>query len=112
MKKVYVGMSADLVHPGHMNILKEAEKLGSVTVGLLTDRAIASYKRLPFMSFEQRKEGIYKRYESGEINSVAGMDLKVDFPKNPDIHVKWSNGRSVESMFNELLKKCIDTVKE
>lgn len=57
-------------------------------------------------------KGIYKRYESGEINSVAGMDLKVDFPKNPDIHVKWSNGRSVESMFNELLKKCIDTVKE
>jgi len=57
-------------------------------------------------------KGIYKRYESGEINSVAGMDLKVDFPKNPDIHVKWSNGRSVESMFDELLKKCIDTVKE
>ena len=57
-------------------------------------------------------KGIYKRYESGEINSVAGMDLKVDFPKNPDIHVKRSNGRSVESMFDELLKKCIDTVKE
>jgi len=56
-------------------------------------------------------KGIYKRYESGEINSVAGMDLKVDFPKNPDIHVKWSNGRSVESMFDELLKKCINTVK-
>ena len=55
MKHVYVGMSADLVHPGHMNILKEAAKLGDVTVGLLTDKAIASYKRLPFMSYEQRK---------------------------------------------------------
>ena len=55
-KKVYVGMSADLVHPGHINILKEAAKLGDVTVGLLTDKAIASYKRLPFMSFELRKE--------------------------------------------------------
>ena len=55
-KKVYVGMSADLLHPGHINILKEASKLGQVTVGLLTDKAIASYKRLPFMSFEQRKE--------------------------------------------------------
>ena len=53
---VYVGMSADLVHPGHINILKEALKLGEVKVGLLTDKAIASYKRLPFMSFEQRKE--------------------------------------------------------
>ena len=58
VKKVYVGMSADLVHPGHMNILKEAAKLGDVTVGLLTDKAIASYKRLPFMSFEHRKEVI------------------------------------------------------
>jgi len=55
MKKVYVGMSADLIHPGHMNILKEAAKLGSVTVGLLTDSAIASYKRMPHMNYEQRK---------------------------------------------------------
>jgi len=54
MKKVYVGLSADLIHPGHINILKEAKKLGKVTVGLLTDKAIASYKRLPVMTYEQR----------------------------------------------------------
>lgn len=52
---VYVGMSADLIHPGHLNILKRASELGEVTVGLLTDEAIASYKRLPFMNYEQRK---------------------------------------------------------
>lgn len=57
-KKVYLGMSADLVHPGHLNIIKKAAELGEVTVGLLTDSAIASYKRLPYMSFEQRKEVI------------------------------------------------------
>jgi phosphoenolpyruvate phosphomutase / 2-hydroxyethylphosphonate cytidylyltransferase len=51
-----VGMSADLVHPGHLNVLRRAAELGQVTVGLLTDEAIASYKRLPFMSFDQRKE--------------------------------------------------------
>ena len=56
MKKVYVGMSADLIHTGHLNIIREARKLGNVTVGLLTDAAIASYKRLPYLSFEQRKE--------------------------------------------------------
>jgi phosphoenolpyruvate phosphomutase / 2-hydroxyethylphosphonate cytidylyltransferase len=57
MKKVvYVGMSADLIHPGHLNVLKAAADLGDVTVGLLTDKAIASYKRLPYMSFEQRKQ--------------------------------------------------------
>jgi len=48
-------MSADLLHPGHINIIKEATKLGSVTIGLLTDSAIASYKRLPYMDYEQRK---------------------------------------------------------
>lgn len=52
---VYVGMSADLIHPGHINILQRAAELGEVTIGLLTDAAIASYKRLPHMTFEQRK---------------------------------------------------------
>ena len=54
-KKVYVGMSVDLIHEGHINIIKEAAKLGIVTVGLLTDAAIASYKRLPYMPYENRK---------------------------------------------------------
>jgi phosphoenolpyruvate mutase len=53
-KNVYVGMSADLIHPGHLNILAEAAKLGKVTVGVLTDSAIANYKRLPYMTYEQR----------------------------------------------------------
>jgi cytidyltransferase-like protein len=53
-KTVYVGMSADLLHPGHINIINEAAKLGSVTVGVLTDSAIASYKRLPYLTYEQR----------------------------------------------------------
>ena len=54
-KTVYIGMSADLIHPGHINIINEASKLGNLVVGVLTDSAIASYKRLPFMTFEQRK---------------------------------------------------------
>lgn len=61
MVKVYIGMSADLLHPGHLNIIHEARKLieskggGELIVGLLTDKAIASYKRLPYMNWEQRK---------------------------------------------------------
>lgn len=58
---VYVGMSADLIHPGHINILRISRELadsinGEVVVGLLTDKAIASYKRVPYMNFNQRKE--------------------------------------------------------
>ena len=55
MTKVYVGISADMMHPGHVNVIREAAKLGDVLIGLLTDRAIASYKRLPFLDYEQRK---------------------------------------------------------
>ena len=54
MKKVYVGMSADLIHPGHLNVISRAAALGEVVVGLLTDKAIASYKRLPFMKYDER----------------------------------------------------------
>ena len=57
MKKkiVYVGLAADIVHEGHINILKTAARLGYVIVGLLTDKAIASYKKLPYFEFNQRK---------------------------------------------------------
>lgn len=52
---IYVGMSADFLHHGHLNVLRVARELGEVTVGLLTDRAIAAYKRLPFLTWEERK---------------------------------------------------------
>lgn len=55
MKKVYVGMTADILHPGHLNIIKTAEALGEVTVGLLTDEAVAAHKRLPVLNYDQRK---------------------------------------------------------
>lgn len=49
-------MSADLIHPGHLNVLRAARKLGDVVVGLLTDEAIASYKRVPLLTYAQRQE--------------------------------------------------------
>lgn len=55
-KVVYVGMSADLIHPGHINIINQAAALGEVTIGLLTDEAIASYKRVPIMDWKRRAE--------------------------------------------------------
>ena len=54
-KLVYVGMSADIIHEGHINILKLANKLGNVTVGLLTDKAISSYKNIPYLDYKRRK---------------------------------------------------------
>ena len=50
---VYVGLSADIIHEGHINILKIAKKYGDVTVGLLTDEAIASYKNIPYLDYRK-----------------------------------------------------------
>ncbi len=54
-KLVYVPMAVDVLHPGHINIIKTAAKLGEVMVGLFSDAAIASYKKPPLMSYEERR---------------------------------------------------------
>ena len=54
-KLVYVGLSADILHEGHINIIQTAKKFGDVIVGLLTDQAIASYKNIPQLSYKQRE---------------------------------------------------------
>ena len=96
MKKiVYVGMSADLIHPGHLNIIKKASSLGEVTVGLLTDEAISSYKRMPVMDFEQRKLVI--KQIKGVKNVIAQTTL--DYTRNlkkikPDFVVHGDDWRS------------------
>jgi phosphoenolpyruvate phosphomutase len=56
MKTIYLGLSGDVVHPGIVNIIREGAARGELLVGLLTDRAIAAHKRLPFLSYEQRKQ--------------------------------------------------------
>ena len=53
-KQVYVCLAADILHEGHINILKKASKHGDVTVGLMTDNAINKFKKIPFLNYEQR----------------------------------------------------------
>jgi len=109
MKTVYVGMSADLVHPGHINILKEASKLGEVVVGLLTDHAIASYKRLPYMKYEQRKEVIENIKGISDVIPQNALDYRENLNKlKPDFVVHgddWQNG-----IQRETRQQVIDTL--
>jgi cytidyltransferase-like protein len=63
-KLVYVPMAADIVHPGHINIIKIAAKYGRVMVGLFSDEAISEYKKPPLMNYETRK---------AVIESIAGV---------------------------------------
>ena len=55
IKNVYVGMSIDILHHGHINIIDKASEYGRVIVGLLSDKAISTGKRVPMLTFEQRK---------------------------------------------------------
>lgn len=111
MKKVYVGMSADLIHPGHLNIINEARKLGEVTVGLLTDKAIAGYKRLPYLNFDQRKviieniKGVEKVVVQETLDYVPNLKkLKPDYVVHGD---DWKTGVQSQTRQN-----VIDALKE
>ena len=57
-KTVYLGMVGDIMHPGLINIINEGAKYGDVMIGLFTDKAIANHSRLPFLTYEQRKNVI------------------------------------------------------
>ena len=104
-------MSADILHIGHLNIIKEASKYGDVTVGVLTDKAIASYKRLPFLSYEIRS----KTVESIKgVQAVISQDT-LDYTQNllkvrPDYVLHgddWKTG-----IQSTVRNKVIDTIKE
>ncbi len=56
MKKIYVSLIADLLHAGHINILKEASKLGEVTIGLLTLKACGELNDIPYLEYDDRKK--------------------------------------------------------
>jgi phosphoenolpyruvate phosphomutase / 2-hydroxyethylphosphonate cytidylyltransferase len=77
-KTVYVGLAADILHEGHINLLRFASKYGRVVVGLLTDKAIATYKKFPHLNFKQRYSVIKNiKY----VHKVVPQDT-LDYSKN------------------------------
>lgn len=54
MKTVYIAISADILHHGHINLIKKAAQYGELIVGVLTDEAVATYKRLPVLDYDER----------------------------------------------------------
>ena len=77
-KIVYIGMSADLIHPGHLNVIKRGAELGRVVIGLLTDEAIASYKRVPYLSYAQREEIIQNIKGVSEVMPQNTLDYEAN----------------------------------
>jgi phosphoenolpyruvate phosphomutase len=108
---VYIGMSADLVHPGHLNIIAEAAKIGSVMVGLLTDQAIASYKRLPYMKFEDRYKVISNIKGVDTVVAQESLDYTTNLEKyRPEFVVHGDDWR--EGVQRHTRQKVIDTLEK
>lgn len=110
-KIVYVGMAADIIHVGHINIINEANKYGNVIIGLLTDEAIKSYKRMPINNFEARKivissiKGISKVIEQTSLDYTSNLDIyKPDFIVHGD---DWLTGpqKHIRTQIEEQIKK-------
>lgn len=111
MNKVYVGMSTDVIHHGHINIIEEARKLGEVTVGLLTDKAIASFKRLPLLSYEQRKKIIENIKGVKNVIPQDTLDYMPNLKKlRPDYVVHGTDWR--KGIQKQIRTKVIETLKE
>ncbi|MDC1325992.1 phosphoenolpyruvate mutase [Gammaproteobacteria bacterium] len=110
-KTVYVGMSADLIHPGHINIINEASKYGDVVVGLLTDEAIGSYKRVPFLTYSQREIIIKNLRDVIQVVPQETLDYTDNLRKLKPNYVvhgdDWKNG--VQAKIRQIV---IDTLKE
>jgi phosphoenolpyruvate phosphomutase / 2-hydroxyethylphosphonate cytidylyltransferase len=111
MKIVYVAMSADIIHQGHLNVLNKAREFGDIIVGLHTDDVIRDYWRNPIMKFEERKEvvnnikGVISVVPQDSLDQVENLiELKPDYVLHGD---DWKEGSQ-----KELREKVIDTIKE
>lgn len=90
-KKVYIAVSADILHHGHINLINKAAELGELTVGVLTDEAVASYKRYPILGYDERKEiianikGVHRVIPQTSIDYAENLEmLKPDYVVHGD----------------------------
>lgn len=111
MPTVYVAMTGDFIHHGHINVLETARKLGDVTVGVLTDEAVATYKRVPILTYEQRArvienlQGVTKVVRQTELDYVPNLrKYKPDYVVHGD---DWKQG-----VQRETRQRVIEALKE
>ncbi|MGN0291255.1 MAG: phosphoenolpyruvate mutase [Lachnospiraceae bacterium] len=118
MSTVYLSMSTDIIHGGHMNIIKKAAELGELTVGVLTDEVVASYKRFPLLPYEERVkiiqniQGVAKVIPQDTLSYKKNlMELKPDYLVHGD---NWREGfqRSIRTEAIEVLASYGGILKE
>ena len=95
-RTVYMCFSTDIIHGGHIAIIKKAQKLGKLIIGVLSDEAVTSYKRLPLVPASERKvmfenvAGVYKVVDQNTLSYKANLEaLKPDIVVHGD---DWCTG--------------------
>ena len=95
-KTVYMCMSTDVIHGGHIAIINKAKKLGKLIIGVLSDEAVVEYKKFPLVPYEERKvlyeniEGVYKVVEQKELSYKKNLEkYKPDYVVHGD---NWVTG--------------------
>lgn len=79
-RTVYMCFSTDIIHGGHIAIIKKAQKLGRLIIGVLSDEAVASYKRLPLVPAADRKlmfeniAGVYKVVDQNTLSYRENLE--------------------------------------
>lgn len=95
-RTVYMCFSTDIIHSGHISIIKKAQKLGKLIIGVLSDEAVASFKRFPLIPFGERKSlfenisGVYRVVEQRALSYADNLSaLKPDYVVHGD---DWKTG--------------------
>jgi phosphoenolpyruvate phosphomutase len=110
-KVVYIGISADMLHPGHLNIIRTGAKYGRVVIGLLTDKAIASYKRLPYLTYDHRKEIVINIKGVDEVVRQDTLDYRPNLERiRPDYVVHGDDWRT--GVQKEVRAQVVATLKK
>ena len=95
MKKVFMSMSTDVIHGGHINIIRKAADLGVLTVGVLSDETVASYKRYPLLSCEERMKIISAMQGVAHVVKQDGLSYRDVISRvKPDIVVHGDDWRT------------------
>ncbi len=110
-KTVYLGITGDIIHPGIINIINEGSKHGKLIIGLLTDSAIVSHKRLPYLTYEQRKQvvenikGVAEVVPQNEWNYVPNLKKY-----KPDFMIHGDDWKS--NYLSKIREECFEVMKE
>jgi len=111
MKTVYIAVSADILHHGHINLIKNASEYGNLIVGVLTDEAVATYKRFPVLDYEQRTFIIKNIDGVSDVVPQNTLDYTENLKKyRPDFVFHGDDWK--EGVQSQIRQNVIDTLKE